>query len=322
VPLVLLALVAAAIAWFTLGRRGTTNDGMMASGTVEATEASLGFQVSGRIRTIVPREGDQVHSGAELAQLDRTELEARRAQALAQRDAARALLADLARGARTEEVAQLRSAVSAADERAADARRDLERVERLFQGGAVSREAFEKARLAQSVAESQRDQAREQLKLLERGATQERLSAQRAAVAQADAAIQQVDALLTGAVITAPFDGTVTVRDREPGETVAAGAPVLTVVNLSDRWIRIYVREDRLGRLRLGAPVSIRSDTYPEKRYAGTISYISSAAEFTPRNVQTTEERVKLVYAVKVRITGDDGQELKPGMPADVILSP
>jgi HlyD family secretion protein len=315
-------VVIAAALWFTLGRNGSRSTGLVASGTVEATEAALGFQVGGRILTVTPREGDRVSAGSELAALDVAELEARHAQMVAQRDAARSLLSELERGARTEEIAQVRAAVTGAEQRATDARRDAERVERLFQGGAVSQEAYDKARTAFAVAESQLEQAREQLQLVETGPRRERVSAQRAAVAQADAGVRQVNALLAGAVITAPFSGTVTVRGREPGEAVAPGAPVLTLVNLDDRWVRIYVREDHLGRLRLGQTVSIRSDTYPDKRYAGTIAFISSEAEFTPRNVQTTEERVKLVYAVKVRITGDPGQELKPGMPADVALTP
>jgi HlyD family secretion protein len=110
------------------------------------------------------------------------------------------------------------------------------------------------------------------------------------------------------------------VKDREPGETVGAGAPVLTVMNLEDRWVRIYIREDRVGAVHLGQEAIITADTYPDKTYRGTVAFIASQAEFTPRNVQTTEERVKLVYAVKVRITQDSTYDLKPGIPADVRL--
>ncbi|MBI1722891.1 MAG: HlyD family efflux transporter periplasmic adaptor subunit, partial [Gemmatimonadetes bacterium] len=121
-------------------------------------------------------------------------------------------------------------------------------------------------------------------------------------------------------VIRAPFDGIVTVRDREPGETVGAGAPVLTVRNLDDRWVRIDIREDRIGAVRIGEEATITADTYPGRRYRGQVAFIASQAEFTPRNVQTTEERVKLVYAVKVRVTQDSTYDLKPGIPADVRL--
>jgi HlyD family secretion protein len=152
------------------------------------------------------------------------------------------------------------------------------------------------------------------------GPRTERIDAQRAVVQQAQAALNQAAASMDNGVIVAPFDGVVAVRDREPGETVSAGMPVVTLMQLSDRWVRIYVREDRIGAVKLGQRASISTDTYPDSSYPGTVSYIASQAEFTPRNVQTTEERVTLVYAVKVRITGDSGNNLKPGMPADVKL--
>ena len=121
-------------------------------------------------------------------------------------------------------------------------------------------------------------------------------------------------------MIRAPFDGVVTVKGREMGETVPAGAPVVTIMDLSDRWVRIYIPEDQVGAVRLGQHAEITADTYPGRRYAGQVSFIASQAEFTPRNVQTREERVKLVYAVKVKITQDPTLDLKPGVPADVTL--
>jgi len=142
-----------------------------------------------------------------------------------------------------------------------------------------------------------------------------------ATVAQAGAAVEQLDAALEHAEVRAPFSGTVTVRHREPGETVAAGMPVLTVLNPDDRWVRIYVREDEVGRLQIGGDAVISADAYPERRYPGEVVFIADEAEFTPRNVQTTEERVKLVYRVKVRITHDASFDLKPGLPADVSLA-
>ena len=320
VVLILVGLAVLVLGVYLVVRSRGADDALLASGTVEATEAGLGFQVPGRIERVVPNEGDRVRAGDQLAWLDRTELEARRAQAAAQLAAAQAVLAELQAGARSEELAQAREAARAADERLTDAQRDFERVQRLLQGGAVSQEAYDKAKLALEVATSQRDQAAQQLKLVETGPRPERIAAQRAAVAQGEAAVRQAEAALANAVITAPFDGVVTVRDREPGESVGAGAPVLTVMNLADRWVRIYIREDRIGAVQIGQPAVIRADTYRGKAYGGSVSFISGEAEFTPRNVQTTEERVKLVYAVKVRITGDPSNDLKPGMPADVQL--
>jgi HlyD family secretion protein len=316
---VVLGLAAVGVGLYFTGFRTRDAGGVLsASGTVEATEAALGFQVPGRIERVGPREGDRVKVGDELAALDRSELDARKAQAQAQRAAARALLTEMEAGARSEELVQAREAARAATEQHADAQRDFDRMRRLLEGGAVSQEALDKAKLALDVAESRRDQAVQQLKLVEAGPRPERIAAQRAAVAQAEAAVRQAQAALAHAVITAPFDGVVTVRDREPGETVGAGAPVVTVMNLEDRWVRIYVREDRIGAIHIGQPAAITADTYVGTEYGGSVSFIASAAEFTPRNIQTSEERVKLVYAVKVRITGDPRHDLKPGMPADV----
>ncbi len=111
-----------------------------------------------------------------------------------------------------------------------------------------------------------------------------------------------------------------TVRHREVGEVVPAGAAVLTLMNPDDRWVRIYVPENQLGKVALGQAARITSDTFPGKTYRGKVAFIAAEAEFTPKNVQTTEERVRLVYAVKVRVEQDPGQELKPGLPADVFL--
>jgi HlyD family secretion protein len=319
IPIAALVLVALVLR-FTVFRGGPGDGVIVASGSVEATEAQLGFQVPGRIDTIAVAEGDRVTAGQVLARLDVTELQARRAQAAAQLDAVRALLAELLTGSRTEEVAQSRTAFAATTDRLNDAQRDLARTRQLLEGGAVSQEALDKAQTAFDLARAQRDQAQQARQLVETGPRPERIAAQRAQVAQAEAAVRQIDATLANAVVRAPFAGVVTVKDREPGEVVGAGTPVLTVMNLAERWVRIYVREDRIGAVRLGQTASVTADTYPGKRYTGEVSYISSAAEFTPRTVQTAEERVKLVYAVKVRITGDAAVDLKPGVPADVIL--
>lgn len=322
-PILIVAVLAAiaAGAWLVAPRLlGGGETGLVASGTVEATEVQLGFQSAGRIESLVPREGDAVKAGAELGRLDRSELLARREQALAQVAAAQALLRELQSGFRGEEVAQGRAALAAAADRLADTKRDVERAHRLFDGGAVGAESLDKARMAFDVATSQHEQARQQLRILQTGTRREKIDVQRAQVAQAEAAIKPIDAALAQMVMHAPFSGIVTVRHREPGETVAPGAPVFTLMNPDDRWVRIYVPENRIGQLRLGAKAAISTDSFPGKIYAGEVVFIASAAEFTPKTVQTTEERVKLVYAVKVRVASDAGLELKPGMPADVRL--
>ena len=300
-----------------LGERGR----LAASGTVEATEAQLGFQVPGRIDSIQVREGDRVRAGQPLAALDRVEAGARRQQTAAALAAARAQLDELVRGSRPQEVAQARAAREAARQRLADAQQDFDRTQALLLSHVVSQQSFDKAKTALDVARAQADQAEEQYGLVVTGPRRERIEAARAQVAQAEAALRAADAGLANMVIRAPFDGVVTVKNREPGEIVAAGAAVVSLMDRGDRWVRIYVSESRIGAVRTGQAATITSDTFRGRTYPGEVVYISSEAEFTPKNVQTSEERVKLVYAVKVRITGDRDFELKPGMPADVRLA-
>lgn len=319
---VLVLTLIGAGAWFALRPGGRAEGGVVASGTVEATAADLGFQIGGRILEVAVREGDVVQAGALLARLDLAEPEARRVAAEAQLAAARALLAELESGARPEEVRQGRAALEAAERQLEEASRSLERTRLLHDGGALSREALDRAETAHEVARAQAAQARERLDLLELGPRRERIEAQRAAVRQAEAAVGQIEAILAGGVIHAPHGGVVTVRHREPGEVVAGGMPVVTLLNRDDRWVRIYVPGDQVGRIEIGHPVRITADGYPDRTYEGRVVFIASQAEFTPRNVQTREERVKLVYAVKVAITGDPDHDLKPGLPADVVLEP
>ncbi|MDH3224347.1 MAG: efflux RND transporter periplasmic adaptor subunit, partial [Gemmatimonadota bacterium] len=200
--------------------------------------------------------------------------------------------------------------------------RERERAERLYEGGALSAQAVERARTAEGVSRAAMQQADDRLGLVREGPRREDLDAARAAVAQAEATLSRADVLLGHTRILAPFSGTIAVRYREPGEAVTPGTPVVSLRSPSDRWVRIYVREDRVGAVRLGQAAEIRTDSWPDRTFRGVVEYISSEAEFTPRAVQTTEERTKLVYAVKVRILGDDEFALKPGLPADVSLEP
>jgi HlyD family secretion protein len=312
--------VLAVIAWMALMRGDGADPVVTAAGTVEATEADLGFQAGGRIEEITVRDGDLVGAGQELARLESAELEARRSAAQAQLDGARAQLAELQRGARPEELRQARAAEAVARERMQDASRVLERTRALEAGGAVSREALEQARTAYEVARAQYEHANEQLGMVRTGVRTERIEAQQAAVRGAEAALAQMEAALSNAIIRAPFAGVVTVRHRQPGEAVTAGAPVLTLMDPDDRWVRIYVREDEVGSVALGQRAQVRTGMDAGATYGGRVTFIASQAEFTPRTVQTAEQRVKLVYAVRVAITDDPRRVLKPGMPADVVL--
>lgn len=320
IGLLVVALAATGL-WLWIRRGSAEAPGLGASGTVEATEADLGFQTGGRIGEVLVREGDRVDSGAVLARLDVRDLEARRAQAEAQLAAQKARLSEMLRGARPEELAQAQAGAVAAEQQRIEAERVARRSRNLYQGDALSREQLDQAETALEVATQRARQAADQLDLVKQGPRAEQIAAQRAAARSAEAGLSSVAVALAYAEIRSPFAGIVTVRHREPGETVSPGLPVVTVMNPADRWVRIYVREDRVGQVSLGQRATIRTDSYPDSTFAGVVRFVASQAEFTPRNVQTTEERLKLVYAVKVGLTADPGLALKPGMPADVTLA-
>ncbi|MGH7570856.1 MAG: HlyD family secretion protein [Gemmatimonadota bacterium] len=317
----LAVVVALALLVVWLLRRGGEEDAIAASGTVEATEADLGFGIPGRIAEVGVDEGDSVVAGQELAVLDLDEAVARRDQAVAGAEAAEALLTELERGSRPEEITQAGATLDAASQALDAAELDLGRTRTLYEAGGASGEALDRAETRFAAARAERTRAAEQLELALEGPRIERVAAQRANVAQARAGVEEAATLLRDGTVRAPFRGTVTIRHREPGETVAAGAPVVSVIDLDDRWVRIYVPEDQIGRVRIGQPAEITADTYPDRTYEGEVVFIASEAEFTPSNVQTKEERVRLVYEVKVRVTGDPRYELKVGTPADVRLA-
>jgi len=171
------------------------------------------------------------------------------------------------------------------------ARKDYERADVLYKNGAISSQQMDAAKTANDVTLSQ--------------------------VQQAAAALRTFEVKLKDTVIYSPVSGVVLRKNVEAGETVSAGTPVYTIGDLENPWIKVYVKEGKLGLVKLGQKAEIRTDSYPGKIYEGTVTYISSEAEFTPKNVQTQEERVKLVYGVKVSVKNVN-DELKPSMPADV----
>jgi HlyD family secretion protein len=315
-------VVGTAVTWLLTRGGGDAADELTASGTVEATDADLGFQAAGRIARVLVREGDRVAAGAELARLDAREIEAGVDAARSAVGAAEARLAELRQGTRPQEVATAEAALRSAGQRLDEARRDVERARTLFEGGAISRQTLDRAETSLELAQDASIQSSEQLTLLREGPRTETIRAQEALVGQALANLARAEATLANTIVEAPFAGVVTIRHREPGEAVVPGAPVVTLLDPDDRWVRIYVREDLIGRVAIGQPARIAADTYRDRVYAGEVVFIGSEAEFTPRNVQTSEERTKLVYPVKVRITGDPSFDLKPGVPADVTLEP
>ena len=313
-----LIIAGAAVAIYARLRGGPRASTLDASGTVESTDAILGFAAGGRVSAIALREGEVARAGAVLAALDTTELMAHIRQLRGARALAEAQLRDLEAGSRPQELEDRRQAVVETRGARDDAETDLRRMTALLSSGAISEQVYDKTKLARDVAAAHYAQARAALSLAEEGARREQIAAARAAVASAESQLGALEATIPNYFIRAPWTGMVTDRAHEPGEAIAAGMAVLTVMNPDDRWVRIYVPEDQVGAVRVGQRASITSDAFPTRALAGRVRWIANEAEFTPKNVQTRDDRVRLVYAAKVQIDDDSTMVLKPGTPADV----
>lgn len=310
----------AAILWRIGPWSDDTYDGtVVASGTIDATEVEVAFRMSGILQSRPVDEGSVVRMGEVLAELDPREMAARVHRARATEQAALARLKDLERGYRPEEIAEARAQVELARVSREFLEEEAKRSVALHETGALSRQRRDKDVTAAAVAREEHRAAQERLRLLQAGYRAETVNAARAEFerAQAELAAALVD--LEDLQARSTIAGTVTRKHAEPGETVAAGRPVLTVTDLAQSWVRVYIPEQEIGKVRLGAPAAIRIDTFPEREFVGRVSYVASEAEFTPKNVQTQEERVKLVFAVNVTADNPAGV-LKPGMPADVYI--
>ncbi|MDD4600641.1 MAG: efflux RND transporter periplasmic adaptor subunit, partial [Negativicutes bacterium] len=176
-----------------------------------------------------------------------------------------------------------------------------------------------RSQTAYANANARADQAAQQLSVVVEGPRREEIELATARVEQVKQVLKLTQTRLSYAQITAPVDGMVLSENIEAGEYVSPGTPVVTIGDLNQVWLKAYIAETNLGKVKLGQKVAVTTDTYPNKVYEGHISFIASEAEFTPKSIQTTEERVKLVYRIKVTID-NNANELKPGMPADAVI--
>jgi HlyD family secretion protein len=277
-------------------------------------------------------------------------LEAEVNKAKAGVSAAEARYQSLKRGSRTEEIREAAAAVEKAKTEYKNRQDDFLRMKQLYENKLISTSQYEASRTAANVAKAAVEAAEERYKLVKAGPREEtvlegeaNLSGSGAALKVAEASRQDVDRMkldlkaldaqidqakamlavaeddLAKTHLLAPFDGFVTVKDVEEDEYVQPGTPVVTVARLDPVWVKTYVPETQIGRIRLGEKAEVITDSFPDKAYPGKITFISPEAEFTPKNVQTKEERVKLVYRIKVTLENPN-QELKAGMPVDVII--
>lgn len=291
--------------------------GAIVSGHVEATEVRIATKVGGRLTEFTLREGDTVQKGQAIARIDTTDTTLAIEAAQADLAAAEAELALRVAGPRREDIAEARAQAAAIESDLAGAERDVARFEGLVASGSGAAKTRDDAQTRRDMIRARLAAARETLGKLEHGSRREEIDAARARVAGARARIAQLEQQVTDATITSPAGGIVTEKPVEPGELLAPGALVAVVTDLSDAWLTVYIGGPDLPKIRLGQPIDVRTDAGDTRR--GTLTFISPNAEFTPKNVQTRDERVKLVYRLKIGLPNADGL-FKPGMPAEASI--
>ena len=289
---------------------------------MDIRQISLAFDGNGRVQELRAEEGDRVRAGAVLAVLDTRTLALQADQARAQMDAQQQTLLRLRNGSRPEEIAQARSRLVAAQADAARAQQDLARLRGIAantQGRGVSAQDMDRARSAAQVAQAQADEQREALRLAEAGPRKEDIAGAEAQLQATQAQLALLRHQISQGELKAPADAVVRSRLLEPGDMATPQRPVYALA-LAQPWVRIYVGEADLGKVKPGMAARVQTDSQPDKPIAGKVGYISSVAEFTPKAVQTEELRTSLVYEVRVRV--DDPQDaLRLGQPATVRMA-
>jgi HlyD family secretion protein len=290
---------------------------LVASGHVEATDVRISTKVAGRLERFSVDEGDVVTRRQELAAIDTTDLGLALRQAKADGRQAAAELGLRVAGPRKEDIGEAGAQVKALESDLEGAQRDLDRMQGLLDRGAGTTKGRDDAKVRRDTAGQRLEAARQALARLNAGSRPEEIEAARARVAATDARIAQLEQQIQDATVTSPVDGVVTEKIAERGELLQVGSGLCIVTDLADAWLTIYVPEPDLGRIRIGQAAQVRTDGGETRQ--GKVTFIASQAEFTPKNVQTRDERVKLVYRVKVGLDNKDGL-FKPGMPAEARL--
>lgn len=319
---VVIVLVIVGVAGVALLRERRSREAarLQVSGNIEIDDVAVSFQIPGRVIHRYVSEGAIVTNGQPVAALDPVEFEQELALRRAEARAAEALLAELEAGSRPEEIDQAAAAVEAAHAEVRVQANEYARQRELLQRKIIAVREFEVAEAANSMAQARLREAAARLALLRQGPRKETIAAARARLEQSRQAVALAATRLAHAVLGAPCSGMVLTEGVEEGEYVTPGAPVVAVGDLARVWLRGYVAESDLGRVKVGQPVDVTTDATPGKVFRGQLNFIAQEAEFTPKNVQTIKERVKLVYRVKIDIPNPEGH-LKPGMPADGVIT-
>jgi HlyD family secretion protein len=316
--LLVLLLLAAGILllWRTFSGPREPRGNLHLSGNIEVTDAEVSFRIAGHVRERLVKEGDRVARGAVVARLESDDLEHTVALQQAEVEKARALLAEMTAGFRPEEIAQAEAALVQAEAERERAETEWNRDREMLAQDLIAAREGKTSRAVHEIAEARTREVRARLAMLRKGFRSEQVDHARAQLRLAEEALALARTRLGYAELTAPLSGVVLAENVESGEFVAAGTPVVTIGELDPVWLRAYINETDLGRVKLGQTARVTADTYPGKGYQGTVTFIAQDAEFTPKNVQTDKERVKLVYRIKITLANPE-QELKPGMPAD-----
>lgn len=314
--------IAAAIAFVTktkLSKSNSVEGPLTLYGNVDIRQVALGFRASGRIATMIFEEGDAITEGQLLASLDKGPLEDSLALFKAQVSVAEAGVAKLEAGTRPGEIAQARAMVEESKTVLANTQQLLDRQLKLVKSGAVSKQATDDSQAQHDEAEARLNSVREALALAEEGPRAEDIAIARAEREAARAMAAQAERQLADAELMSPADGLILTRVLEPGAIVATGASVYTLSLKTPVWVRSYISEPDLGRIRPGMKVEVVTDSRPDQPYQGQIGFISPVAEFTPKSVETEELRTDLVYRLRVIIKVPD-EALRQGMPVTVRL--
>jgi HlyD family secretion protein len=294
--------------------RGDEDGRILASGHVEATEVLLSAKVGGTLKHMAVDEGSIVEAGQEIARIDTVDTRLALESAKAERAQAQAELSLRLAGTREEDILEAKAQLAKAEADLAGAERDLQRMEGLLAAGSGTTKSRDDALTRRDVAAASVEAARERHRRMEAGFRPEEIDAARARRQAAEARIAQLEQQIRDAIIVSPVAGVVTQKLSEQGELMAPGTGIVVVTDLASAWLNAYIAEPDLGRIRLGQEAEVVTDDGQTR--TGRVSFIASQAEFTPKNVQTRDERVKLVFRIKVALDNADGM-FKPGMPAE-----
>ncbi|HOW52259.1 MAG TPA: efflux RND transporter periplasmic adaptor subunit [bacterium] len=289
------------------------------TGSVESDTVRISPLVAGRLTEMNAVEGMTVKKGAVVARLDTADLELQLKQADTGVRAASARLALVKKGARSEDLATAKELVNQAEIAAEKFEREYQRLSRLKEAGSVTEKDLDDMMTQRDRAKSQVEQAKKQYEKAQNGAQKEEIDAAVAAYDQARSAIDILKKKIADCTVYAPRDGTVLHRLAEPGEVASPGSTLAIISDLSTVKITAFVPERDLGLVKLGLQASVRVDSFPDKPLTAKVSRIADVAEFTPKTIQTKEERVKTVY--RIELTADNTEGIfKPGMPVDVVF--